>query len=468
MGFLTSLLEFLQDVLSEPALLIGLMAFIGLIALKSPAHKVLIGTLGPILGYIMLSAGADFIVANLEPLGKMIEYGFNIKGVVPNNEAVVAAAQKLLGVETMSILVLGLVLNVIIARFTKYKYVFLTGHHSFFMACLLSAVLGATGLKGGLLIAIGGFLLGAWSAISPAIGQRYTMKVTDGDDVAMGHFGSLGYYLSAWVGSKVGNPEDSTENIQIPEKWSFLRNTTIATAITMIFFYLLSAIVAGPKFVSTLSDGTSPLLFAAMAGLKFAVGVAIVYAGVRMILADLIPAFQGIATKIIPNAVPAVDCAVFFTYAQTAVILGFVCSFIGGVIGMLILGFAGGVLIIPGLVPHFFCGATAGIFGNATGGRKGAVIGSFVNGLSITFLPALLLPVLGELGFANTTFGDFDFALLGIFLGQAGNMLNITGVYAIVIAVFIVLIVPNFIKTKSVALNNYLPDEEEKTKIKGA
>jgi len=104
--------------------------------------------------------------------------------------------------------------------------------------------------------------------------------------------------------------------------------------------------------------------FDLMLGLKFAVGVAIVYNGVRMILADLIPAFQGIATKIIPNSIPAVDCAVFFTFAQTAVIIGFIFSFIGGIIGMIILGISGGVLIIPGLVPHFFCGATAGIYGN--------------------------------------------------------------------------------------------------------
>ncbi|MDM8102773.1 PTS ascorbate transporter subunit IIC [Oceanobacillus oncorhynchi] len=464
MEFFTAILEFLRDVLSEPALLIGLMAFVGLVALKSPAHKVLIGTLGPILGYIMLSAGAGFIVANLAPLGLMIEHGFNIQGVVPNNEAIVAAAQELLGVETMSILVLGLVLNILIARFTKYKYVFLTGHHSFFMACLFSAVLGATGLHGAPLVIIGGFFLGAWSAISPAIGQRYTQKVTDGDDVAMGHFGSLGYYLSAWVGSKVGSPADSTEKIVIPEKWSFLRNTTIATAITMIVFYLVAAIVAGPDYVSTLSGGTSPFLFAAMTGLKFAVGVAIVYAGVRMILADLIPAFQGIATKIIPNAVPAVDCAVFFTYAQTAVIIGFICSFLGGVVGMLVLGFAGGVLIIPGLVPHFFTGATAGIYGNATGGRKGAIIGSFVNGLAITFFPAFLLPVLGELGFANSTFGDFDFALLGILIGQAGNSLNMAGIYLIVGIVLLTLIIPNFIKTKTAALNNYLPESEEHSK----
>ncbi|MFA6940756.1 MAG: PTS ascorbate transporter subunit IIC [Clostridiaceae bacterium] len=447
-------LQFFKDFLSQPALLMGLMAFVGLIALRKPGYKVLTGTLKPILGYLMLAAGADVIVANLTPLGQMIQKGFHITGVVPNNEAIVSVAQKVLGVETMSILLAGLIINLIIARFTKYKYVFLTGHHSFFMACLLSAVLGASGMKGIELILVGGFMLGAWSAISPAIGQKYTLLVTDGDDIAMGHFGSLAYYISAWVGSKVGKPEESTEKMEIPEKWGFLRDTTIATAITMMFFYLIAALVAGTTYVSTISGGASPILFALMSGLKFAVGVTVVYNGVRMILGDLIPAFQGIAKKIIPDAVPAVDCAVFFTYAPTAVVLGFISSFIGGVVGLFILGAAGGVLIIPGLVPHFFCGATAGIFGNATGGRKGAIVGAFTNGLLITFAPALLLPVLGSLGFQNTTFGDFDFGVLGITIGRASNWIGKYGVYGIVVIFALALIIPNFIKTKSKAINN--------------
>ena len=451
------LLEFLRDVLQQPALLIGMVSLVGLIALKKPFYKIMTGTLKPILGYLMLSAGAGFIVSNLDPLGKMIQEGFHITGVVPNNEAIVSVAQQLLGVETMSILVVGLVANLLIARFTKFKYVFLTGHHSFFMACLLSAVLGTAGLKGLELILCGGFLLGAWSAISPAIGQKYTNKVTSGDGIAMGHFGSLAYYISAWVGSKVGKAEDSTEKMEIPEKWGFLRDTTVSTGITMMFFYLLAAIAAGPAYVGAISDGMSPFLFAIMSGLKFAVGVTVVYSGVRMILGDLIPAFEGIATRVIPNAVPAVDCAVFFTYAPTAVVMGFVSSFIGGVIGMLILGVAGGVLIIPGLVPHFFCGATAGIFGNATGGRKGAVIGAFTNGLLITFAPALLLPVLGNLGFQNTTFGDFDFGVLGILLGTLANTLGDAGIFGAIAVFFLIVIIPNFIHTKNKVINN--PEE---------
>lgn len=454
-----AILDFLQDILTEPAFLIGLMAFVGLVALRSKPHKILTGTLGPILGYLMLSAGADVIVTNLDPLAQMIEAGFNITGVVPNNEAVVSVAQELLGVETMSILLVGMAANLLIARFTHYKYVFLTGHHSFFMACLLSAVLGALGMSGWEMILVGGFFLGAWSAISPAIGQRMTLQVTDGDDIAMGHFSSIGYYVSGLIGKWIGKGSKSTEDIEVPEKWSFLRNTTISTAITMVIFYVLAALVAGPEFVTTLSGDQNFLIFAIISGLMFAVGVAIVYAGVRMILADLIPAFQGIATKIIPNAVPAVDCAVFFTYAPTAVIVGFVSSFIGGVVGMLTLGALGGVLIIPGMVPHFFTGATAGIYGNATGGRKGAVVGAFVNGLAISFIPALLLPVLGDLGFSNTTFGDTDFGLIGILLGQLGNLLGNIGIYGLLVLVLLVLVIPNFTRKSDLAINNPEWDE---------
>lgn len=58
----------------------------------------------------------------------------------------------MLGVETMSILLLGFIFNLIIARCTKYKYIFLTGHHSFFLACLFSAVLQAAEFQGWMLI----------------------------------------------------------------------------------------------------------------------------------------------------------------------------------------------------------------------------------------------------------------------------------------------------------------------------
>lgn len=56
--------------------------------------------------------------------------------------------------------------------------------------------------------------------------------------------------------------------------------------------------------------------------------------------------------------------------------------------------------------------------------RQGRITGLYhiriieaANGLLITFLPLFLLPVLGDLGFANTTFSDADFGVVGILLG---------------------------------------------------
>lgn len=50
------------------------------------------------------------------------------------------------------------------------------------------------------------------------------------------------------------------------------------------------------------------------------------------------------------------------------------------------------------------------------GGVRGAILGSFVNGLLISFMPILLIPVLGDLGLSNATFSDSDFGIVGLFL----------------------------------------------------
>lgn len=128
--------------------------------------------------------------------------------------------------------------------------------------------------------------------------------------------------------------------------------------------------------------------------------------------------------------------------------VGFLASFTGGIVGLAILGQLNWVLILPGVVPHFFCGATAGVFGNATGGRRGAVLGAFCHGILITFLPVFLLPVLGSLGFANTTFSDSDFGGVGIVLGNMAQYMSKNMIMAVIVGIFSALVIYNYAAKK--------------------
>ncbi|WP_118984288.1 PTS ascorbate transporter subunit IIC [Photorhabdus sp. CRCIA-P01] len=407
----------MNDVLSEPAILVGFIALVGLIMQRKPVTECIKGTIKTIMGFVILGAGAGLIVSSLGGFAEIFQHAFGIQGVVPNNEAIVSIAQKSFGKEMAMIMFFAMVINILIARFTPWKFIFLTGHHTLFMSMMVAVILATAGIKGSMLVAIGSVVVGVAMVFFPAIAHPYMKKVTGSDDVAIGHFSSLSYVLSGFIGSKLGNKAHSTEEMNVPKSLLFLRDTPVAISFTMAIIFMISCLFAGGDFVREVSGGKNGFMFSLMQSITFAAGVYIILQGVRMVIAEIVPAFKGISDKLVPNAKPALDCPVVFPYAPNAVLVGFLSSFVAGVIGMFVLYALGMTVIIPGVVPHFFVGAAAGVFGNATGGRRGAILGAFAQGFLITFLPVFLLPVLGDIGIANTTFSDADFGALGILLG---------------------------------------------------
>lgn len=450
--FIQETLKFVVDILKVPAVLVGLIALIGLVAQKKNFSDVVKGTVKTILGFLVLAGGATVLVGSLNPLGGMFEHAFNIQGIIPNNEAIVSIAMEKFGAPTALIMAFGMVANLIVARFTRLKYVFLTGHHTFYMACMISVILTVAGFEGVALVFTGSLTLGLIMAFFPALAQRYMRKITGNDDIAFGHFGTIGYVLSGWIGSKVGKGSRSTEEMNLPKTLSFLRDSSISISLTMIIIYLIMAVFAGQIFVeATYSAGQNYLVYSIIMAITFAAGVFIILQGVRLILAEIVPAFVGFSERLVPNARPALDCPVVYPYAPNAVLIGFLFSFLGGLVGLFLLGQMHMVLILPGVVPHFFTGATAGVFGNATGGRRGAMFGAFANGVLITFLPVLLLPVLGALGFANATFSDADFGVIGILLGNLARFMSKEAIMALIVGIFAVLVAYNYLGKKPAA-----------------
>ncbi|MCX9065764.1 PTS ascorbate transporter subunit IIC [Citrobacter portucalensis] len=420
------MLQFIiHDVLGTPAILVGLFSLIGLLLQKKAVSEVISGTLKTIMGFVILTSGAAIVATTLTTFSQLFEYSFHIQGVVPNTDAMAALAQKNYGTATAMIMVLGMLFNIVLARITPLKYIFLTGHHTLYMAAMLAVILSVGGLSPFGVILVGAVILGIMMVVSPAILQPFTRKITGTDDLALGHFGSTGYLLSALVGKAVGKGSPSIEEMQVPKSLNFLRDSSVAISLTMMILFVILVLVAGKEFVeSSVSGGQNFIIFAVIQSLTFAAGVWIILAGVRMIIAEIVPAFKGIADKLVKDAKPALDCPTVFPFAPNAVIVGFLSSFAAGLVSMFLCPLFGLSVIVPGLVPHFFCGATAGVYGNICGGRRGAVVGAFAHGLLISFLPAILLPLMGDLGFASTTFGDADFGVVGIILGHVVSLFN--------------------------------------------
>lgn len=467
------MLDFVINILSTPAILVGLLSLLGLALQRKPIEDIVKGTVKTIVGFLVLSAGSSFLqTGSLNAFGDIFNYAFNMQGVVPNNEAIVSLGLQDFATDTAYIMCIGMIANIVIARFSRWHYIFLTGHHTLYMACMLAVILNVGGLTGVQLWIGGGLLLGFIMAFSPAICQPTMKKIVKVDGLGFGHFGGAGYWFAAQCG-KLFKGSKSSEDINFPQRLTFLRDTTVAIGLTMVVFFLIVTGIAVGKGI--LAEDPETLLatytnlggllnvgaetqthwavWAITSGLSFAGGVYIILSGVRLIVGEIVPAFRGIAEKLVPGAIPAIDCPVVFPYAPNAVLIGFLVSFLGGIVGLFILVFINSAfvpvaLILPGVIPHFFCGATAGVFGNAEGGLKGCVFGSFMHGLLITFLPAICMPVMGALNFANCTFSDADFSWMGIVFGNIAQYVQGSALLIVCILVYLLPIIYNYVAPK--------------------
>ena len=410
----------IQNILTQAAVTISLIALLGLVLQKKSVGQVLSGTFKTLLGFEVLSAGSSIIQASLAYFAIIFKHGFHTKGLIPSIEAINGQAMNQLGLgNQIALTLLGIfVVNIIIARFTKWKYVFLTGQALLWMATMCTIGGHFAGFSGVTNILVGSVVGGIFATAMPAIAQPIVRKITGNDAIALGHFCTIGYMVeagAAWLFGERGENKHSVEELKLPKSMEFLQDTYLSVMVVMVPLYIITALFAGPKWAGQGAGDVNYMVYAFLQSIQFVVGVYVLLAGVRLLLGEIVPAFRGIAMKLVPDSIPALDCPVLFPYSPNAVIVGFITTTIGTVIGMFFFPVLGLAVILPGMVTNFFAGGTAGIFGNAVGGRRGAIIGGIVHGLFITLLPALLVGVLASMGFADSTATDVDTILACLF-----------------------------------------------------
>jgi PTS system ascorbate-specific IIC component len=428
MDILFAVINFIAtQIFQQPAFVLFLVALLGLALQRKSIDAVLLGAAKTALGFLILWAGAGVLVGAISPLTPLLQRAF-APDLSFAAEGTWAGMLEEYGGAVAWTMFLAFGLNVLLARITPWKYVFLTGHIIFQIASVSIAVgVLAGGFSGIGLIIWATVVTGLIMTFGPALTQPWTRKVIDGDDFALGHAINFMTVVGAWLGKVVGNPEQDAEKIKFPERLSFLTDPLITAALILCLLYVPVCIYLGPGYVSeTYSGSQNYLLWAFLQSLNGAVGLGIIFHGAKLMLAEIVPAFRGISRRIVPNAIPALDMPVLFPYGPTSLMIGFLCGTVAGLISMFILGFvAPQYIFFPAMIPCFFDAGTVAIYANKTGGIRGVIVSSLLTGAVVIFGGALVLPWTAPLmGDFIRQFTDNDYATVMPILGWGLHFLR--------------------------------------------
>ncbi|MEM5593961.1 PTS transporter subunit IIC [Niallia circulans] len=87
--------------------------------------EVMTGTFKTLIGFLIFGIGASTMTAALKNFNVLFQDGFDLTGVVASPEAATALAQSEYGFVVSCTLILGFVMNLVFARITPMKNIFL-------------------------------------------------------------------------------------------------------------------------------------------------------------------------------------------------------------------------------------------------------------------------------------------------------------------------------------------------------
>jgi ascorbate PTS system EIIC component len=421
------------NIFGVPAILLGFIVLLGLLLQKKSASQTISGTFKAMIGFLIINAGAAVIVGALTVFEPMWKEVFGLETSSFSNFLGQEAFNAKYGSAVTLAMFIGFVINVLLARFTKFKYIYLTGHMMFWTTMIFAGIIiDAVGdVSFGKLVLFLSIFMGLYWTFQPAIVQPFMRKVTGNDAIALGHTSAVVAILAALAGKVLGNKENDSEKIKLPKGLEFLRDSNVITALTMGILFFIGAVILmtkgtpGAEKLIAKSGDQNFIVYSIIQSLTFAGGIAIVLLGVKMFIGEIVPAFNGIATKLVPGARPALDCPVVFTFAPNAVILGFLGAFAGALIWLVILGNMVAYVFVPTMIVLFFHGSTAGVFGNATGGVRGALIGGFITATIVSWGQYITVKFLLSSTIPDTAMwaADSDMFVLGPIVKFIANLL---------------------------------------------
>ncbi|MBD5069616.1 PTS ascorbate transporter subunit IIC [Ligilactobacillus apodemi] len=448
---------FAQNILTQPAFLIGFIVLIGYLLLKKPLYECISGFLKATVGYLILNVGSVGLVTSFRPILVGLKERFHLSAMVTDpyfgQNAVTAGIEKTFGRtfgDTMLLLLIAFIFNILLVRFKKYtklRAVFTTGNvqvqqaaTAFWLLLFCFPDMGRLPI-----LFIMGVILGLYWAVGSNLTVGITQDLTEGASFAIAHQQMFGIYIFARLAERFKSKKSNKrlEDIELPGFLSMFNDNMVATSILMLFFFGIILVVLGPDYLiqaKFMEEGQSFVFYILETSLMFAVYLAILQLGVRTFVAELTESFQGISNTLLPGAVPGIDIAATFAFGSpNAVTIGFLMGSLGQFLMIvLLIVLKSPTIVVAGFIPLFFDNAAIAVYANNRGGIKAAVLFPFISGIIQVLGSALIATWVGLAQYGGYI-GMFDWATVWPFFTV---LMKYAGYVGIGLVVLILVIIP--------------------------
>ncbi len=429
---MNSFLNTIISLMRTPPMFIAIIAMLGLVLQKKSGSDIIKGTVKTFIGMVILTQGVTILSTSIAPLSN----GFTELFALPNAKPIgdFNAFLGEWGGHVGLIMLLGFVLNILIARFTRFKTIFLTANILYWYPMLFIGVAVENKLNTVAMFVLAIILYIGVITIMPHVMRKYVKELTGQDMFTIGHttsiFCLLGVAIGSFFGKKEKNVLQNTEKINLPKKLDFCKDTTLVSGLAITLVYLIVALFMDAQTKEVIFAGQPFVTVAITNGMTFAAGMLILLQGVRMMLAEIVPAFKGIAMKLAPGSVPAMDIPLIFPYGANALLIGFIIAASVNIISIFALGASGmiSVALIPLMVACYFDVAPACIFANKRGGIKAVITTAVIGGVMLTILCAISIPMVSStVGTFLQVYGGNEYSVWTIIANGLAKLLSMIG-----------------------------------------